>query len=71
MEGWAPPPNNIQPVLGRLPHWDNAYIAARLGTLGMTMSPGVGSVMADILIDGEQTPYRIKSMIEYLSPSRI
>ncbi len=71
LEGWTPAPNHIQPVLGLLPEWDNAYIAARLGTLGMTMSPGVGQVMADLIIAGGRIPYRIKTMMEALNPARL
>ena len=71
LEGWPPPPNHIQPVLGRLPEWDNAYIAARLGTLGMSMSLGVGQVIADLITTGGHIPYRIKNMMELLSPSRL
>ena len=71
LEGWTPAPNHIQPVLGLLPEWDNAYIAARLGTLGMTMSPGVGQVMADLIIAGGRIPCRIKTMMEVLSPARL
>ena len=71
LEGWTPSPKHLQPVLGRFSQWDNAYIAARLGTLGMTMSPAVGQVMADIIIAEGHIPYYIKSMMEYLSPARI
>jgi len=70
-EGWSPPPNHIQPVLGRLPEWDNVYVAARLGTLGQTMSLGVGQVMADLIIAGGRPPHRFKTMMDYLSPARL
>jgi glycine/D-amino acid oxidase-like deaminating enzyme len=69
LEGWAPPPNNIQPVFGRLPEWDNAYIAARLGTLGMTMSTGVGELMAELIIAEGRIPDHVKTMMELLSPA--
>lgn len=68
-EGWSPPPKRIQPVLGRLPEWDNVYIATRFGTLGMMMSPGTGRVMADLIIAGGRAPARFKNMIEVLSPA--
>lgn len=71
LEGWSPPPNHIQPVLGRLPEWDNAYIAARMGTLGMMLSLGVGQVMADLIIAGGHAPDRVKTMMEFLSPARL
>jgi len=67
LEGWAPAPSRIQPILGRLPEWDNAYIAARMGTLGMMLSLGVGQVMADLILGGGN---RIKNMMEFLSPAK-
>ena len=69
LEGWSPPPRRIQPVLGRLPEWDNVYIATRFGTLGMMMSPGTGRVMADLIIAGGRPPARFKNMLEVLSPA--
>lgn len=71
LEAWSPAPNNIQPVLGRLPEWDNAYIATRLGTMGIGMSPGVGQVMAELIIAGGRIPDRVKTMMEHLSPARL
>ena len=68
-EGWSPPPRRIQPVLGRLPEWDNVYIAARFGTLGMMMSLGTGRVMADLIIAGGRVPFRFKNMMEVLRPA--
>jgi len=71
LEGWAPPPNHIQPVLGRLPEWDNAYIAARVGTMGMMLSLGVGQVMAALIVAGGHIPDRVKTMMEFLNPARL
>ena len=68
LEGWSPPPRRIQPVLGRVPGWDNVYIAARFGTLGMMMSPGAGRVMADLIIEGGRPPARFQNMLEVLRP---
>ena len=70
-EGWTPPPNRIQPVLGRLPEWDNVYVATRFGTLGQTMSLGAGYLMAALIIRGGRPPYRFKNMMDYLSPARL
>jgi glycine oxidase len=70
-EGWSPPPNHIQPVIGRLPEWDNAYIAARFGTLGMMLSLGTGQIMADLIVTGGRIPDRVKTMMEVLSPARL
>lgn len=67
-EGWSPPPRRIQPVLGRLPEWDNVYIAARFGTLGMMMSLGTGRIMADLILAGGGIPVRFKRVLEVLSP---
>jgi len=69
LEGWAP--NYMQPVLGLLPEWENAYVAARMGTYGMMLSLGVGQVMADIIIRDGHAPDRIKDMMEFLSPARL
>jgi D-amino-acid dehydrogenase len=68
-EGWSPPPKRIQPVLGCLPGWDNIYIAARFGTLGMMMSPGAGRVMADLIVAGGRAPARFANMLEVLNPA--
>ena len=67
---FSPGPNYHKPVLGRLPEWDNGYIATRFGGLGIMLSPGVGQVMADLIADGE-VPYRAKHMMEHLSPGRV
>ncbi len=69
LEGWAP--DYMQPVLGRLPEWDNAYIAARVGTYGMMLSLGVGQVMADLIVRDGRIPDRVKTMMEFLSPARL
>lgn len=70
-ECWSPPPNCTQPVIGRLPEWDNAYIATRFGTIGIYMSLGAGQVMADLIIAGGRPHHRFKTMIDYLSPARL
>ncbi len=69
LEGWSPPPSRIQPVLGRLPEWDNVYVAARFGTLGMMMSLGTGRMMADLILGGGRVPLRFKRALEVLSPA--
>jgi glycine/D-amino acid oxidase-like deaminating enzyme len=70
-EGWAPPPNSSQPVIGRLPEWDNAYVAARFGTQGQILSLGAGQCMADLIATEGKVPLRIKNMMEVLSPDRL
>lgn len=53
------------PVLGRLPGWDNVYVAAGLGTFGICLSPAVGRFMADLIAKdrGDQP-------VDALSPAR-
>jgi glycine oxidase len=63
LEGW--PPTGARPILGRLPGFDNLYIAAGMGTLGIMMSPAVGRIMADLIVKG-----RIEKGLEALSPAR-
>jgi len=70
-EGWSPPPNRIQPVIGQMPDWDNAYVATRFGTLGMLMSLGTGMAMAELIINEGKLPARFKTMMEVLSPAKI
>ena len=69
LECWSPPPRRIQPVLGRLPEWDNVYVATRFGTLGMMMSLGTGLVMAELVIGGGRAPGRFRRLLEVLSPA--
>lgn len=68
-EGWAPAPKRIQPVLGRLPGADNVYVAARFGTLGMTMSLGAGRLMADLILAADRPLVRFRHVAEVLSPA--
>jgi len=70
-EGWSPAPNHMQPVLGRLPEWDNVYVASRMGALGMAYSLGVGPVMADFIIGEGHAPESVRNMMEVLSPARL
>jgi len=70
-EGWSPAPNHMQPVLGRLPEWDNVYVATRMGALGMAYSLGVGPLMADLIIGDGRIPESVKNMMEVLSPARL
>ena len=71
LEAYSPPPKNIQPVIGHLPNWENAYIVTRFNTMGIMMSLGAGQCMADLIIAGGQIPDRIKYMMEALSPANI
>lgn len=70
LEGWSPPPRRIQPVLGRLTECENAYVAARFGTLGMMMSPGTGQIMADLVAASGAASLRFRRLLEVLAPGR-
>ena len=63
----APKPPYHKPVLGRLPEWQNGYIAGRFGSLGVCMSPATGEVMAE-LIDTGKAPLRARRMLERIAP---
>jgi glycine/D-amino acid oxidase-like deaminating enzyme len=63
----APTPPYQKPVMGRLPKWQNGYVAARFGGDGVCMSPATGELMAE-LIDTGETPLRARRMFESLAP---
>ncbi len=63
LEAWQP--DGGLPMLGRLPGWNNVYIATWLATWGIQWSPAVGRVMADLIIKGDTD-----ESIEALSPAR-
>jgi glycine/D-amino acid oxidase-like deaminating enzyme len=63
----APMPPYQKPVMGRLPEWQNGYIASRFGGDGVCMSPAAGEVMAE-LIDTGKAPLRARRMLERLAP---
>jgi glycine/D-amino acid oxidase-like deaminating enzyme len=63
----APTPPYQKPVMGRLPDWQNGYIASRFGGDGVCMSPAAGELMAE-LIDTGKTPLRARRMFEQLAP---
>ncbi len=68
---WPPSPVRNQPVIGRIPEWDNAYIATRMASNGMMLSPGVGQVMADLIMRDGKSSLQFKRMLDYLSPARL
>ena len=55
----TPTPPYQKPVMGRLPKWQNAYIASRFGGDGVCMSPATGELMAE-LIDTGKRPLRAR-----------
>jgi glycine/D-amino acid oxidase-like deaminating enzyme len=54
--------------MGRLPGWENGYIATRYGAFGIVMSVGAGEVMAEFIANGE-VPYHAKQMMKHLNPA--
>lgn len=71
LECWSPPPHNVQPLIGLLPDWENAYLATGFGTEGIEMSLGTGQVMSELIINGGRMPNRFRTMLESLSPARL
>ncbi len=63
----APTPPYQKPVMGRLPDWQNGYIASRFGGDGVCMSPAVGELMAELVETGK-VPLRARRMFERLAP---
>lgn len=66
---FTPGPNPHKPVMGRLPDWENGYVATNFGGMGICLSPGAGQIMADLISDGE-VPFRARRLMEQLSPAR-
>jgi glycine oxidase len=64
---YGPAPDYHRPIMGRLPQWENGYVATGFGGLGINMSSTAGHVMADMIADG-QVPFRYQSMMDHLSP---
>jgi len=64
---YGPAPYYHKPVMGRLPGWENGYIATRFGAFGIMMSVGAGEVMAELIANG-RVPFHAKQMMEHLSP---
>jgi glycine/D-amino acid oxidase-like deaminating enzyme len=61
----------MRPVLGRHPEWDNVYLASRFGNCGMMVSLSAGELMAELIARGGQVPYRVKKLLETLSPAEL
>jgi D-amino-acid dehydrogenase len=53
--GWRPMTPDSLPYIGRVPAFDNVYLAAGHGMLGVSMSPGTGRLIAE-LVSGK-TPH--------------
>ena len=63
----APTPPYQKPVMGRLPNWQNGYIASRFGGDGICMSPAAGELMAELIETGK-APLRARRMFERIAP---
>ena len=64
----GPSPLYNKPALGRLPDWENAYMATEASN-GIHLSVGMGQVLADLIIDG-QVPCDIEQMLEHIRPHK-
>jgi D-amino-acid dehydrogenase len=47
--GWRPMTPDGLPLIGRLPAFDNVYLAAGHGMLGVSMAPATGKLIAEVL----------------------
>jgi len=56
-----------KPVMGRLPDWQNGYIASHFGGLGICMCPAAGELMAELIATG-RAPLRARRMLEAVRP---
>ncbi len=65
---YGPDPIYHKPVMGRVPGYENGYVATRFGGLGIHQSVGAGETMADLIANG-QAPVNNKHLLEYLSPT--
>jgi len=54
-----------KPILGRLPQWRNGYVATHFGTLGISMSPAAGELMAELIATGKP-PLRAANTLDHL-----
>lgn len=69
LEGFGPAPVYVEPMLGRLPEWDNVYIAFRFGTMGVMASLGTGECMAELIASQGRIGGRYRTLLGYLSPA--
>ena len=70
LECWAPG-LRLKPVLGRHPAWDNVYLASRFGPSGIMLSLSAGELMTELIARDGQVPYRVKKLLETLSPTEL
>jgi len=65
----GPSPFYNKPALGRLPDWENGYLATEASN-GIHLSVGMGQILADLIIDGKAS-CDVKQMLEHIRPRRI
>ena len=53
--GWRPMTADSVPSIGAVPAFDNVYLAAGHGMLGISMSPATGKLLAELMT--RQTPH--------------
>lgn len=62
--GWRPMVPDGKPIIGRLPKFDNAWIAAGHGMLGVSMATGTGKLVSELITDStphvDPQPYRVE-----------
>jgi glycine/D-amino acid oxidase-like deaminating enzyme len=56
-----------KPTLGRLPQWENGYLATHFAGLGINMSPAAGELMAELIATGRR-PLRAAQTLAQLAP---
>ena len=47
--GWRPMTPDGLPLIGRIPTFDNVFLAAGHGMLGVSMSPATGKLVAELV----------------------
>jgi D-amino-acid dehydrogenase len=61
--GWRPMTPDSVPHIGAIPAFDNVWIAAGHGMLGVSMSPATGKLVAEMMSGSaahiEPKPYRV------------
>jgi len=65
---YSPDPVYNKPALGRLPDWENGYIATE-GSNGIHLSVGAGQILADLIVDG-RVSCDARQMMEHIRPGK-
>jgi D-amino-acid dehydrogenase len=47
--GWRPMTPDSIPIIGRVPRWDNVFVAAGHNMLGLSMAPATGKLVAELV----------------------